>query len=102
MDPGLSQVPAKATVLGCETWLFLPRSGNALHSDSTRKLKTIRRYSHAADHPACTEAGVQTLMTIDGRTNDISIRGLNRFQRGDVSPIEYPSKLSRQTDHEQV
>jgi len=41
-------------------------------------------------------------MTIDGRTNDISIRGLTRFQRGDVLPIGHPSKLSRQTDHEQV
>jgi hypothetical protein len=77
----------------------------ALHQDSARKPKTIRRRGHALITLAplhLPKHAFQALIAMDGRTNDISIRGLDRFQRGDVSQIGSRLKLSRQADHEQV
>jgi len=50
---------------------------------SARKPKTIRRRGHALISLAplhLPKHAFQALIAMDGRTNDISIRGLDRFQ----------------------
>lgn len=73
--------PAKATVLGCETWRFLPRSRNTLHSDSTRKLETIVLLR-------AREANAKAMRAADRRFKSPKTPAPTATYRGPFGPIE--------------